>query len=213
MSFEDWENRLKPSLNGVVDIIVDRCKSNSVYYDIGANTGLLSKMVLEKRRDLIPVLFEPVTEYYNAIKENLHYGLDINFYAYNVALIDSERELQMSLDPANLGYNSLSEISDYGNKALVKGDSLYNMFVKHRFPLPHLIKIDVEESEYMVIEGAKKLLEYQAPEVIIIEVGINENHRLWQKEVEMFEYLFSLGYKRFDYLNKKSTYDAIFERG
>ena len=206
--YKEWEDRLKPSLFPVVDFIVSKCPSGTVYYDIGANTGLLTSMVLEKRPDLSCVLFEPVKDYYDHIVER--FSQQKNVKCINAALTNKEGEVEMSIDSSNLGWNSLTQVARYGEIQKVPGRKLDNLFKEEGLPKPYLVKIDVEESESLLVEGATSFFLENKPNAIIMEVGIKEDHFLWDKEVWMFEFLFSMGYNRFDYRKKQSTYEAIF---
>jgi FkbM family methyltransferase len=206
--YASWENQLYPSLIENIEYICSNISDDGVLYDIGANTGLLSSKVLEKKPDIKIVLFEPIKNYYNSAVEK--FKNNKNVLLYNIALIDNTDSIEMSVDRSNLGWNTISEIRDYGEKEIVNGTTLSNIVSKQNIPLPDFIKIDVEESEQLVIEGARTLFNKHIPKNILIESGISNGHRLWNKQVDMFEYLFSLGYKRFDY-NNKGTFDARFE--
>lgn len=206
--FEVWEERLYPSLVDNIDYIIKNTPHNGVFYDIGANTGLLSKKVYEQRPDIHYVLFEPVKEYYERACytfKNVEKAICIN-----AALIEENKEIEISIDSNNLGWNTLSFVSNYGRKEKVFGITLYDAYVDNKLPLPDMIKIDAEESESYVIEGAKELFNLGLPKNILIEVGVNKTHPLWEREFNMIEYLFSLGYKRFDN-DYNTVFDAKFE--
>lgn len=206
--FEIWENRLYPSLVDNINYIINNTPYNGVFYDIGANTGLLSKKVHDHRPDIHYVLFEPVKEYYERACDTFK---DVKkAICINVALIDENKYIDISIDSNNLGWNTVSFVSDYGTKEKVCGITLYDAYVCNELPLPDLIKIDVEEAESYVIEGAKKLFNIGLPKKILMEVGVTKKHKLWDKEHSMIEYLFSLGYKRFDN-NYNTCFDAKFE--
>lgn len=210
IDFTNWENRLYPSLVANIDYICTNIPINGVLYDIGANTGLLSLKVLEQRPDISIVLFEPVKRYYDSILKKFENRSNVK--AYNIALFDVNTELEISIDNNNLGWNTLKVLADYGEKEKVIARRLYDLFVEENLSLPDMIKIDVEKSEFLIIEGARPLLDKHIPEKMVMEIGITKNDYYWPNEVYMMEYLFSLGYKRFDYeKNSENTYDAKFE--
>lgn len=208
---KQWEERLSPSLSGIIDNIVTELKDGDVFYDIGANTGLLTQKVLEQKPNISCYLFEPVKEYYDVIIEK--FQDDIRVKSFNVALLDDNRGVSISVDSSNLGWNTISNISHYGNVQDVEGRTLSDIMLDNDLEIPDVLKIDVEQSEWLVIKGYKRIMEsgIRLPRKIFMEIGITSNNStLWKEEVEMFEYLFSIGYKRFDY-NRNDTYDAIFE--
>jgi FkbM family methyltransferase len=207
-NFENWENRLYPSLVNNINYIIEKAPANGVFYDIGANTGLLSKKVFDKRPDLTFVLFEPVKKYYNRLVQR--FSFSNNFICLNLALINENKNVTISVDSNNIGWNTLSIISEYGEQQEVTGCTLYEAYTRHNLPAPDFIKIDVEESEYYVIEGAKKLFETIIPKNLLIEIGVTKLSPLWEKEKSMIDYLFSIGYKKFEN-DYNSTFDAKFE--
>ncbi len=63
--------------------------------------------------------------------------------------------------------------------------SLYNIVFLEKFPPPDIIKIDVEGTEILVLEGAKKVLEEMSP-ILFIEI------KEFDKSTELLN---RLGYK------------------
>ena len=207
---QSWENRLLPSLMDNINFIVDNIPDNGILYDIGANTGLLTSEILKRKPDLEVFMFEPVSEYYTIVANKFLYNPNITVYQY--ALTDLEGSIKISIDNNNRGYNTLTNIREYGMIQEVPTTSLSKLIKKSDMPIADIMKIDVEESEYMVIEGYKELMDQgHLPKIIYMEIGIRTGHTLWQKEKDMIEYLFSIGYERFDYENMNHTYDAIFK--
>lgn len=206
--FKQWEDRLYPSLIKNIEYIIEKTPINGVVYDIGANTGLLSQKVYEQRPDIKFVLFEPIKRYHEEVIRK--FGNNSNFICLNVALLDENKDLEISIHYENLGLNTLSFISNYGNKETVVGTTLYDCYVNNSLPLPDFIKIDVEHAEHFVIEGARKLFEIKKPTALLIEIGVMKTSPLWEEEYSMIEYLFSLGYKRFEN-SYTEMFDAKFE--
>lgn len=206
--YKDWEDVLRHDVSNLVEEHFNDINPAEVIYDVGANVGVFTDLILKKYKDVNVVLFEPIVDYYNYLvnKYKDYEGIAI----YNCALIDSARHLKISRDGNNLGYNTISEIKQYGRFEDIKGVSLSQIVEAANLPLPDYIKVDVENSEYLFVEGCKELFKKHKPKKIVIEVGILKDDNLWEKEKEMMEYLFSLGYQRFDYEQYQSTYEAVF---
>ena len=64
----------------------------------------------------------------------------------------------------------------------------------------------------MFIQGCKELFKDYTPDKIVMEIGFIPGHPMWEKEKDMIEYLFSVGYKRYEYENRTGTYDAVFSK-
>lgn len=206
---QNWEATLLPSITDTIDYLVKEMPKNGVLYDVGANTGLLAQKVMEQRPDITCVLFEPVSEYYNIISEKFTGNPKAIFF--NCALLDQNGASNISKDGHNLGYNTITNISDYGDKEEIVCRTLSSLYNEFKFPKPDIMKVDVEQSEAFFIDGCKEMFETHTPSQILMEIGINNTYNIWPKEKEMIEYLFSLGYERFDY-DKNHTFDAIFKK-
>ena len=70
------------------------------------------------------------------------------------------------------------------------------------------IKIDVEGYEAYVIEGAFELIKKFKP-YIYVEVGWGTEHPYWNYNIEIYNKLFDIGYKKIEFSNK--TEDILFE--
>lgn len=207
-NYDSWENTLSNDVQNLVDNYFSDLKEGEVVYDIGANVGVFSDKVLNKFPNTRLVLFEPVKDFCDYL--SLKFKEKENISIHNFALVDVNRSLSISKHEVNLGYNTISEIDKYGSVEEISGTSLSYIQQKENLPLPDLMKVDVETSEYLFIEGCKDLFKFHTPRKIVIEVGVTKSHPLWEKEKDMMEYLFSLGYSRFEYESKINTYEAVF---
>jgi FkbM family methyltransferase len=208
VDYSGWENVLSNDIENLINNYFDDIKSGEVVYDVGANVGVFSEKILLKYPDTKLVLFEPIKEYYQYLKTK--FAANPNITVHNFALIEDARFLSISRDGFNLGYNTLTEIAKYGHAEDINGISLSSLQRIENIPLPDLIKVDVENSEYLFIEGCKELFKNHVPRKIVMEIGVLSGHALWEKEQQMIEYLFSLGYSKFEYKEKTSTYEAVF---
>jgi FkbM family methyltransferase len=210
LDYNSWDALLKTTLEKEVQEAVDSLGPDGVLYDVGGNVGSFTDLVLQKLPDVEVYIFEPVKEYYDYIVERFKSNPKIK--AFNCALIESNREVNISKSVENPGWNTISEIYSYGQQELVKGRTLSEVVATEKIPLPQVIKVDIEQSECMFIEGCKELFKEHVPNKIVMEIGFTPAHVMWEKEKSMIEYLFSIGYKRYDYENRTVTYDAVFKK-
>ena len=208
--YSSWDKTLKATLVKEVEEALDTLTPNGVLYDVGGNVGSFTDLILEKLPDVEVYIFEPIKDYYNHIVERFQNKPNVK--AFNCALIESNREVNISKSSENPGWNTISEIYSYGQQELVIGRTLSELVTTEKIPFPQVIKVDIEQSEHMFIEGCKELFKQHVPNKIIMEIGIPPGHILWEKEKNMIEYLFDTGYKRYDYENITGTYDGIFSK-
>lgn len=72
------------------------------------------------------------------------------------------------------------------------------------------IKIDTEGAEVLILNGMRSFLQNAAfKPIILVEIAWGPSHPKWQDLIAEFEFLFSIGYARFDYNQVKGTSDWI----
>ena len=208
--YSAWDEILKGGLHAEVEEALKTLTDKSVLYDVGGNVGSFTDMILQKLPDIQVFIFEPIKVYYDYITER--FANKPNVKAFNCALIESNRDLTISKSSENLGYNTISEIYSYGEQENIVGRSLSDLVIEEGLPYPDLIKVDIEQSEYLFVEGCKELFKKHTPSIIIMEIGFIPGQAMWEKEKEMIEYIFSVGYGRYDYENINTTYNAVFRK-
>jgi FkbM family methyltransferase len=147
----NWENRLRQMLSGdrgSVSIINQYLNPDYTFIDIGCNTGLLTKMILELNPNYKSIhMFEPITEYYIEVvnKFNQYDRIKIN----NIGLSDKNEIVHIKMDSQNLGYNKI------GNR----GDTQIHLITFDEYAEVYnigdidFIKIDTEGYDIKVMRG------------------------------------------------------------
>lgn len=149
----DWENELKIKIHNNVDSIVSYLPNDYTFIDIGANTGLLTQMVIEKKDDFKSIhMFEPVKEYYEECVTK--FGNDDRIIINNFGLSDKAESVKIKLDTYNLGFN---QISENGSECIELNQfDLYAAL--HNITHADFIKIDTEGWDIKVMYGMDKWL-------------------------------------------------------
>lgn len=152
-NWEIWLREMLSGDTGSVSIINQYLKPNYTFIDIGCNTGLLTKMILELNPNYKSIhMFEPVTEYYIEVinKFNQYNNIKIN----NIGLSDKNEIVNIQLDADNLGYN---KIGNMGNKQihLIRFDEYAEAYNVGDIDF---IKIDTEGYDIKVMHGMSEWL-------------------------------------------------------
>ena len=165
-----------------------------IILDIGANVGVMTVLLARKARRGTVYAFEPVPINYKALKKAVAFFGLRNVVAHPWALGDENSMVEMLLPVVDsVRMQGLSHVihdtiqdSNEGEHMAVPCKRLDDMDI---FFAPSkrvtAIKIDVQDFEYFVFEGAHKLLVLHRP-LIYCELGYNDNRR---KCLELFRTL------------------------
>lgn len=153
--------------------------TSNLFIDVGANIGLVSKLVLENTNNLNVVCYEPHKEIYQKLSENLKNEKRCKIFQYAVG---SRIEDKVLFDWKEYGTGFASFYKDsikqmllptYGKISLDYEDSVkvitldsINYEKKIEF-----IKIDVEGNELEVLKGARDSIKNHEPKYILLEFG------------------------------------------
>ena len=171
--------------NNEISICLRYDDKKTTFVDIGSNEGIWS-FLLRDKYDFIHS-FEPIKKNFNHLKHNLSDFLNVKIY--NSAISDKKEEFEMVnnvksvINDFNCGmtarkdnfvdamklFNDFGKINvdDFVNEVcffeIVSSNTLDSYSLS-----PSLIKIDVENDEIKVLNGAKKTIEKHSP-VLYVE--------------------------------------------
>jgi FkbM family methyltransferase len=163
--------------------------------DIGANIGIMSYHLSKKLTNSTIHAFEPIPDNISVLnKIKTKFKLS-NLKIYPFALGESKTKIQMILPQKNrVKFQGLSHVKHHSIKEMNDGiefevdqESLDNLFFDEKI---QAIKIDVENYEFFVLNGAKNLISKNKP-IIYAELWDNENR------TKCFDFLNSLHYSTF----------------
>jgi FkbM family methyltransferase len=144
----------------ILDYLSERYPIQREILDIGANIGnhALYFANFFQYYDKI-ICFEPVPENFNILTRNMSNYAGINLYEY--ALSDKKQLLTMARNWSNMGASMVATNGDLKVPA-------FSLDSKHYFQNVTLMKIDVEEYEPQVLEGAMDTI-WRCHPIIVIE--------------------------------------------
>ena len=135
----------------LIENLLENIKQEDVFYDIGANTGLISNFAGQICSTV--VAFEPYPPNYIQLKKTLS-DTPANIQTYKLALADSEGKVDFSATGGTgQGTGSIGSGDITVNK--IRGDTIISQEELER---PDIVKIDVEGAEGLVIDGMKDTL-------------------------------------------------------
>ena len=205
--------------------------NNLIFWDIGSNIGLYSIYCKIKHKNSKIIAFEPSTSNLRVLSRNIFIN---NFQSkisiYPLPLTDKKNEFLSMNEQSFIEGGALNSFGvDYNYEGknfmpnmsyLLPGTSIDNLIENNILEFPDYIKIDVDGTEHIILNGASLILKNKKLKSILIE--INENFDLQFKEIlrVMKENNFKIIEKQnntdlhnFDHSSKFSkTYNYIFTR-
>jgi len=169
-------------------------------FDIGANIGQTAKKICSYFPAATVYCFEPVSETYQLLSENLKNAHSIK--TFNFALGEQKSEMEIFLFK-NSQWNSLSKAvserakANGGPSEFIKVDSVDNFVRQHNIKKIDILKSDTEGYELEVLKGAHDCLQNQIIESLYLEVGFNEQDKQHTyfpvviEELAKYQYKFS----------------------
>jgi len=157
MNIIEWENWLRPTIQGNVDLVKTYVNKGDTFVDVGANTGLFTKMLVDDLNvdyfDNI-IMFEPVP--YLAEECRNKFGNISNIKIEELALGNENCETTILASNQNLGYNKIfkegMEIHSH-EKYTIKCVRFDDWIKLNNLQKIDFIKIDAEGHDVNVITG------------------------------------------------------------
>tara|TARA_B100000886_G_scaffold93274_1_gene61666 strand:- start:22867 stop:23691 length:825 start_codon:yes stop_codon:yes gene_type:complete len=147
------------------------------FMDVGANIGMYS--LYAANRDIKVVAIEPDALNYALLNLNIRKNdLGKKIIPYSIAMHDTEKYSKFNISSFEWGgaLNSFDNELDFQSKKFkpehvqgVFGTSL-DLFIREISFNPNHLKIDVDGNEYLILEGAKNLLNSNYLKSILVEL-------------------------------------------
>lgn len=192
------------------EMILSELKKSDVFYDIGANVGLVTihSGFLAQR----VVSFEPDPEFRSRLELNIKLNNLSNIQVIPWAVSDCQGESQFFTDGVGGKSPCMKEVGSR-NKIIVQSKAIDIAIISGEIPIPNVIKIDIEGAEFLALNGMKSLLmSANAPRKIFIELH-PDFLPLFDTNVQEVENLFAnLGYIRLTEEVRYSQFHAVFEK-
>lgn len=157
-------------------------KTSSVIIDIGANTGIYSILSAINNKSAAIIAVEPININYEVLKKNIKKNRLKNVSTTKVAISNKDGQAKMYMLKDRLNYMTSIDLDRYkdspwfpDNPEVVEVEvpvlSFSTFYRQHNLGPIDLVKIDVEEHEYEVLESMFPLIEKFKPNMLIEIIG------------------------------------------
>lgn len=168
----------EPELNRLIIRICEEFQPK-VFWDIGANLGWFTWLVISRSNLRSAVLFEPLPLNGSLLRQTIQKNKFNNIALIEAAISDRCGSIPFLVDEQSGATSQISEIfvtsgdssiaHTYGiNKEIMVKTTTVDSEIANGLPEPDLIKMDIEEAEVLALNGANTLLS-KARTLIIFE--------------------------------------------
>ena len=194
-SIIDWEIQFGPTQIETVNFIKSFLKEGDTFVDIGANTGLLTQMIVESLPDEYlgsVIMFEPISYLCDECKNK--FNSNPKFIINQLGLSNKNYMATVFADNINLGYNKIyKEGMGVGEhtKYIVECTTFSNWTSRNNIDKVDFVKIDAEGHDIEIIRGMYDFLrKTEKKPYILFEVGwYKDSEDLFLQEfVSLFNY-------------------------
>lgn len=158
-----------------INDLVSELRDDDIFFDVGANTGVYTCFAAQHCDHVVS--FEPYTPNVSELKENAEINGG-NITIISKALSDETKETQISTpsekEPGHGHGTFTGDRDDATTIQAVKGDDLVDT---GELRPPSVIKIDVEGSEPLVLDGLNDSLKNEKCRIIYCEFHLPAHHR------------------------------------
>ncbi len=187
------------------DMFVKYHRPNSIVLDIGANIGIFTVSFATLDKSCSVYSFEPISDIYKYLESNVQVNNLDNVKLFNLGISDKNEKLNIKFLTENWGGSSITQNfdSDKYKNIEINTVTLDSLNLKNI----SFIKVDVQDHEIFVLQGAKKTLMENDIFIILELTNKSENDKiLYNKCIELMN---SYGYT---YKKKIGAKDYIFNK-
>ena len=166
---------------------IENFRDGEVFYDLGASSGPFSIYAALKSKSEV-ISFEPSAQNFAILDRNCYlnnHKIKYPIKLFNIALSNDIGVGTLYIySYEGAGGRQLDKKVSRGGKQFPTAhlqttikENLDSMIERYQLPLPNHIKIDVDGSEKMIIEGAKKTLKNPKLKSLLIELDDNDKKK------------------------------------
>ena len=185
------------------ELIFLLASKSQIIFDIGANIGWYS-LNFSKLENVNKIYsFEPIPRTFDYLLKHIEFNNIDNIFPNNIALSDSNGEVEFYFTNLETGSSSMRNIQDRDNinKVNCQTKTLSDFVIDNKTNID-MIKCDVEGSELFVFKGGVEILERDRP-FIFTEMLRKWSAKFGYHPDDIINLLSNIGYRCFAYEDEK----------
>ncbi len=156
-----------------------------VFFDIGANIGIYTLYVAKKYPEARIVCFEPETNNFTSLCNNIFMNKFSNVVPYQVGISGQSGFVKLNISVFESGAGAAAINDDYKHvlsgsifKQGLYSTSLNDLLKFKDMPIPNFIKIDVDGHEKKILSGCDELFKRDEVKAVMIELEYKDKQEL-----------------------------------
>lgn len=181
--------------------VPDSRKNEIVFLDVGANIGQTSikfYRALSSQAKTTVYCFEPFSDNFKELSKNTsHFS---NIHPFKLGIGSSKSIMTIPLAPHS-EWHSIANMDAWKSNSSKEEEisiTTLDIFVEENslsLSSPIILKTDTEGYDLHVLQGAKLLLQKKAIDIVICEVGFNQEDKQHSYFPDIYSYLMDFGYR------------------
>lgn len=221
-TLEEWMERHRPRVRKDVEAIVSYVPEGGRFVDIGANVGMFTECLLERRPGCEAYLFEPVSEYFQRCRERFAHDPRVHVFPYGVGPEPGPRTIYKPQH--NYGGNSLVKelCFDERDNAETRSDTVWateeiqlvnfsSFAAEQGIGDVDFVKTDTEAYDYAVLQSMLPWLSERSQLPAILSEMLSPTfHTRADEQADVVRELVKLGYQDVDLPVHPKIFDVLF---
>lgn len=155
---------------GTTDFIFSKLKKGDTFIDVGTHFGYYTAIAASIVEDSgVVYSFEPSPRNFQCLKDTVKANKFDNVICENSAVSNKTEDRFFYISGSGTGIDSLIKSDVHNNKVKVKAVSLDDYFKEISLQNINMVKIDAEGADIEVLEGMKKIIDFNPDINIIVE--------------------------------------------
>jgi len=157
-----------------------------VFYDIGSNVGYFATEMLQLSNDAVKVVaIEPYDSLADAIAASAALNHFNNLSVYNALLGDRVSLVDFYVAPATIHSSAVADSYSRHTNSVKKPMTTLDALVAQGAPTPTMIKMDIEGSEHLALQGGAQILRTSRPHVYVEYLHYGDPDNRIRAELEL----------------------------
>lgn len=185
----------------LTNFLLKYLKNDSVFFDIGANSGYFSLLASRASQKGFIHAFEPVKKTYQNFKKTIQLNQITNIKLNNVCVGTKNKTVKFyvdtSSDVSSLRKTAYQKQSRQSSSQMVR---LSDYCRENKIKKIDIIKIDTEGAEKEILFSSEQILSKYKP-ILIVEFSSDTARAFGYHPTELYDFLEKVGYKMYSYKN------------